>query len=363
MKRFLAIILIVILLIPTTAIAANNGPSDWAKAEIQAAIKLGIVPLRLQKDYQKSITREEFAELLVNSALLTAEAKSDTLLGLKPDFNGRLTKELLVAKVKSPEFADTKATHVKAAYILGFINGISDTKFDPDSKITREQAATMMANYSQGVEQTIKYTDTTKLYRDRNKIAAWALDAVEVCYGGNIMKGTGENFNPKGSYTREQAIACINRAHKSFNSFINLRGKVHASISTLDRGWEVGRDYVGMSYAKVNRELQAGELKLWETVCKINNLEYTEPTPTLLNAYDASKAARQFPINTLKASKQLLINDDVLVSSWLTDKYIVKYSIVQNSGYISKENGMWFVGRERLPAIVRIPYEEKNTTY
>ena len=63
MKKLLCFLMITAMILTTTlcAVNADNGMSEWAAAEIEEAVELGIVAENLQKDYQKNITREEFA--------------------------------------------------------------------------------------------------------------------------------------------------------------------------------------------------------------------------------------------------------------------------------------------------------------
>ena len=63
MKKLLCFLMITAMILTTTlcAVNADNDMSEWAAAEIEEAVELGIIAENLQKDYQKNITREEFA--------------------------------------------------------------------------------------------------------------------------------------------------------------------------------------------------------------------------------------------------------------------------------------------------------------
>lgn len=326
-------------------------PSEWAVSEVKEAINLGIVPVRLQSDYRQAITREEFAELIVTSALINTEAGiegAEDSNGFEPKFQGKLTPEILVSKVKSPVFTDCDLVHVKAAYILGFVNGVSDMEFNPHASITRQEAATMMANYLQSMGRVLTYGNADKAFNDSADIAQWAYDAVDICYGTGIMKGTGSGFTPDGTYTREQAILCIKRAHKPSSASINLRGKVFVPIDMLGDGWSVGKDWVALSYNPKDKSITSKEDKRWEALCKEGNFRYFKPTANQFDLYLASRSAVIFPIDRVYEQKEIFIDSGYLVSQWFGSEYLIKYFFVPDTGYISKELTGALCGREKI---------------
>lgn len=93
----------------------------------------------------------------------------------------------------------------------GIANGVSETEFNPNRHITREELAVMFANY-------IKYTgkDYGEIeeinYNDKEEISSWAVDAVKTLKSYNVMKGNAENnFSPKAVATRaEVAVVFYN---------------------------------------------------------------------------------------------------------------------------------------------------------
>lgn len=93
----------------------------------------------------------------------------------------------------------------------GIAQGVSETEFNPNRNITREELAVMFANY-------IKYTgkDYGEIedieYNDNDDISSWAIDAVKMLKSYNVMKGNAENnFSPKALATRaEVAVVFYN---------------------------------------------------------------------------------------------------------------------------------------------------------
>ena len=134
MSRISVVLLSLAMLLAGTPVMAEgngDGPSNWAKAEVEEAIAIGLVPDRLQSNYQAPITRDEFAELLVQSIIQKHNDKNkyDRDWSIE-SFLERITLDV--------EFEDTDADYVKMAFVLGSINGVSDTKFAPDRLITRQ---------------------------------------------------------------------------------------------------------------------------------------------------------------------------------------------------------------------------------
>ena len=335
----------------------SGAPSEWAVSEVDEAIKWGIVPDRLQADYRAPITREEFAGLLVKSALRNAEARPESgqdTDGFVPKFSGKLTPEILASKVRSPSFADCDLVHVKAAYILGFVNGVSDTEFNPGASITRQEAAAMMANYLQSVGKTLTYVDTGEVFDDSTGIAVWARDAVDVCFGTGVMMGTGTGFSPLGTYTREQAILCVKRAHKPLSASVNLRGKVLVAIDMLSDGWSVGKDWAALSNESGDKAVSPGESKRWEAICKERSFKYFKPTAGQFDLYLASRTAVLFPLDRVYEQKEFIIDGGYLVSQWFSRDYLIKYYFVPGNGYVSREQtgNLYGRGKTRYDPII-----------
>lgn len=169
--------------------------SDWAKPEIDKAKALKILPSHLEFNYTENITRAEFCTLLTQ--LLTQKT-------------GKNIKTLIKEKgvqVKSP-FDDTYYEYVDYIYKLGIVNGMGDDKFDPLSAITREQAATMLSRAA-----VVLGYDTTSTKEVEPNVSDWAKSGVSFVMEKGIMNGTGDGFEPRGTYTKEQAIATFVRMY------------------------------------------------------------------------------------------------------------------------------------------------------
>ena len=172
---------------PAPAIPASDGPSGWAKEEVEAAIAAGIVPLSLQSDYRQSTTRAEFCAL--------AAALYERLMGEITERTG---------------FTDTSDENVEKMAALGVVNGVGEGRFDPDARLTREQAATMLARLAAAMGKPME--KQTAAFADADGVSPWAAEAVGQMQASGVMNGTGEDrFSPKGEYTREQSIITMLR--------------------------------------------------------------------------------------------------------------------------------------------------------
>lgn len=117
---------------------------------------------------------------------------------------------------RTTKFTDVKEGAYYEEYVAwavenGIAKGVSETEFNPNRNITREELAVMFANY-------IKYTgkDYGEIeeidYNDKETISPWAIDAVKTLKSYNVMKGNAENnFSPKAVATRaEVAVVFYN---------------------------------------------------------------------------------------------------------------------------------------------------------
>jgi len=187
--------------------SARNVPSTWAQEEVFAADYVNIIPAELKNDYREKITREEFCELIMKMLCKVNEVS---------DAKALLDKKNIKFE---DNFTDTDNENVIAANLLGILNGRGNGIFDPNSGITRQEAAVMLANTAKllGVK-----VGTAPTFKDSDKMASWATDAIktvtaiECSYGSKVMGGVGNDmFDPLGAYTREQSILTVYRLFMS----------------------------------------------------------------------------------------------------------------------------------------------------
>ena len=177
-------------------------PSDWAVSDVKKAEALNITEKGKLYRYRMSITREEFCELIYNYCY-------------------NVIKEVDTVTVEN-KFTDTTNSKIIRLNAMGIINGKSETEFAPNDLLTREEAAVIL---NRMVNKTIPVPVTEMYFNfdDEASISDWASNSIQVMCNMGVMNGVGSNnFNPKGSYTPEQAIATIVRVYaaQSANSGI-----------------------------------------------------------------------------------------------------------------------------------------------
>lgn len=110
-------------------------------------------------------------------------------------------------------FDDTKNHWAKTEIDIAVTNGVcigkSETKFNPNDKLTREEAAKMIANYKNISD---KNYDKLNKYKDKDDVSSWAKDAIEAVLEQGYMIGKTENtLEPKSNTTRAEAIVLLSR--------------------------------------------------------------------------------------------------------------------------------------------------------
>ncbi len=171
----------------------NSKVDDWAKADVEALWDLGIARLAAYLDLTKPITRAQFADVAVEVY--------QTATGKTPDAS---------KKHKFTDIPDND-TVIHKAYNLGIISGVSETKFDPDGTLTREQAATILARLANVCGKPLQSSSTNPF---TDTISAWAKDGVLSCKASNIMNGVSANtFNAKATYSIQQALVTMLRLY------------------------------------------------------------------------------------------------------------------------------------------------------
>ncbi len=195
----------------------ETAPSSWAISEVDAAVKAGIVPSLLRRNYRDTVTRLEFCTLIM-TMIREVSGASDSRA---------LLEELGIGYVDS--FSDTDSSDVVAASLLGIVNGRGGGIFDPYAGITRQEAAKMLASTAAvlGVK-----SGKAPAFSDLDKAGSWAVESINLtasivsASGKNVMGGVGDNrFDPLGAYTREQSVLTVYRLYDSIPAGAKLTAK------------------------------------------------------------------------------------------------------------------------------------------
>jgi hypothetical protein len=174
--------------------AFHEFPSNWAETHINQAILLTLVPRTLQSRYTQAATRAEFCALAV---------------ALFETVTGRVITERMT-------FTDTDDVNVQKMGALGVVQGVGSNRFDPNARLTREQAAVMLSRLADAIGQPLPREAAS--FADNDRIASWAIQQVGHVQAAGIMGGIGSNtFAPQDPYTREQSIVTMLRLFHAVN--------------------------------------------------------------------------------------------------------------------------------------------------
>ncbi len=118
---------------------------------------------------------------------------------------------------KTGKFTDVKADAYYAPYVnwaaeKGIVNGTSATTFSPDTNITREQMAVIMANYAKKLGYDLPAAHEAVTFADNAQISSWAEKDVKAMQQAGIMAGKdGNRFDPKGTATCAEVATVLRR--------------------------------------------------------------------------------------------------------------------------------------------------------
>ncbi|WP_171653305.1 S-layer homology domain-containing protein [Paenibacillus foliorum] len=170
---------------------------EWAGRQIEVAAAKGILEGRAAGEFvpNGTVTRAEFAKLIVNTFGLENASATESF----DDVND----------------SDWFKPYVAAAVKSGLVNGRTDTKFDPNGKITRAEMATIAARALTTVNQLNPVSDVNgalKGFSDASSINDSLKAGVALSAAQGIIVGEADGtFNPNSDSTRAQAAVIIYR--------------------------------------------------------------------------------------------------------------------------------------------------------
>ena len=184
---------------PLTALANSGGyprpaASEWAQEYIDKAEKSGVTE-GFNGAWSKAVTRSEFCQLAYNALAANGE----------------------VFEKPTKSFTDTDDEKILALAQKGIIEGKSDDVFAPGDSLTREEAAVILKRIC--VHLGLAATEMYFNFDDADDISPWAMEAVQTVCNMGAMNGVGDGlFDPKGSYTAEQAVVTLMRIFKNIKT-------------------------------------------------------------------------------------------------------------------------------------------------
>ena len=172
--------------LPFTDVAADRW--SYIKQMYDAGVVSGMTPTTFEP--AGDVTRAQFVTMLAGLA------KAD------------------VSKYPATSFRDVPegawyAPYVNWALANGIVSGTSATTFSPDAKITRQDMAVMLYQYTQRYDVALQQQTVTP-FTDESSICAYALPAVQALHRAGVISGMPDgSFQPFGTATREQACVVL----------------------------------------------------------------------------------------------------------------------------------------------------------
>lgn len=169
------------------AVAFKDIKGHWAEQYIEKAVNQGIIKGYADGNFlpDEKVSRSEFISM-INRAL-----KNTSTGGI--GFNDVQRDAWYY-------------TDVSKAVTAGFVSGFDDGSFRPNHKITRQEAAVILAR----IVPTYGYSANLRNFKDYGDIGSWAYTAIgKICGKGYISGYTDGRIHPLDSLTRAQAAKII----------------------------------------------------------------------------------------------------------------------------------------------------------
>ncbi len=155
---------------------ATTGASDWAKAEIEQALDLGIVPESIKTGgWQNPTTRLAAAELLV---LVIEKATNKSIQEIAAENGWDLSQNT---------FNDTDSPVVTFLKYAGITNGVGDNNYAPDTSYNRAQMVTMIGR----IAEVFFGRDARRENPFTDDVPDWAAPYVGYAADNGITNGIG----------------------------------------------------------------------------------------------------------------------------------------------------------------------------
>ena len=168
--------------------------TDWFKADVEAAVELGLMTGTSATTFNpKGVTTR---------AMVVA-----TLYRLAG--SPEVTEKAAFTDVVSGSYYEAAVAWAARNAIA---SGTSETTFEPNKAVTREQLAKFLFNYAvyQGMD-AVTLSENLSSFSDQAEISAYAVSALQWAVGAELIKGSAGKLQPAGTATRCQFAAILNR--------------------------------------------------------------------------------------------------------------------------------------------------------
>lgn len=252
LSAFLAIVLTVGLCLPAAAASGSFtdvSDSAWYAEAVNYAVENGLFSGTSSTTFSPTgdMTRGMFV------TVLSRVADADTASAVSANFSD----------VKSGSWYESP---INWAAEKGYVGGVGDGKFAPDTPITREQIAVILRNYLTDIGADLEMDSNSTAFQDAKKISSWAVDGVDYMRDTGLMAGDNNgNFNPQGKLTRAEAATV----------FMRLNQKLTGESGAPDEDTEKEPVAVLPGNIKVYEE----PVSIEKAISTINNTDFSKAYP------------------------------------------------------------------------------------
>lgn len=185
--------------------------SSWAEEETARAADLGLYTASFQ-DNTRPINRREYCEAAM--AYVRVQQQQAVFWNLVEQYKAEKNDQgELVNRFSDCEDLYPIRTEANLAYAIGLVQGRGEGIFDPETSITRQEAAVMLCRAYTAIGGTLPQAEAA--FADGDQVADWARESVGAVQALGIMEGVGENrFAPLDSYSVEQCVVTFLRLYE-----------------------------------------------------------------------------------------------------------------------------------------------------
>lgn len=197
----MAAALVMSLTLPASAAQFPDMPTGWSKDAMQAAVDAGLFEGTEDGRINPTgeLTRAELAKVIAKAFGATVEAD----LSAYTDVNGSWYTQPMALAVK-----------------MGVINGTGATSMSPTRKVTRQEAATILA-------RALKLADGSAedlaAFSDADQIGSWFVGPMAAMVKAGYLNGSDGKLNPTAIMTRESLAVMM---YNIFTTYIQESGEV-----------------------------------------------------------------------------------------------------------------------------------------
>lgn len=193
----------------SSVVGLQNKNSDVHKMEIVSPKKT-FVDISIHKN--KKAIEELASRNIING-------KSDTVFDpdnvmTRAEFAAIIVKGLGLPEKEADVFSDITSEdwyykYINTAYFYGIVNGISESEFNPNGTITREEAAVMVARAAKicGMNTEVEMFEARNIlagFIDYVKASDWAVSSLAFCYNKKILPEDVMEIKPREAITRSE---------------------------------------------------------------------------------------------------------------------------------------------------------------